>query len=301
MGKEGLSSVGEHEVYCCGARVLIKEGTVQVLSEPTVAYCPLHEAWYGTKEVDRESVRRSVEAKVRGLGFCCEQRAFNSSLAVPYGSSEIISACMRMGLLDCAVTVCDGAGTVISSSPGLVQGIGARLTGIVRASPIASVIKHIRDNGGFILDESSARIDQAEGVVKAIQLGYRRIAVTVAGFNSDSIGRIRMVEREKGGCAEVAVFSVCNTCAGEVDVARISAGADVVCASASKLVRERIGPRALMQLGVAIPLFTLTNLGKRLVLAYLTEFNESLVAFRMKRLPYIVEGRGPRLRAIPLR
>ncbi|MDH5689380.1 MAG: DUF2099 family protein, partial [Candidatus Bathyarchaeota archaeon] len=252
MEDKSFNCLGDHEVYCCGARVLIKDGKVTVLSEPRVMYCPLHGAMYGTEEIDKESVKRSVEAKIKNLGFCCEQRIFDNSLVVPYGTSEIVCTCMKMGMLDCAVTVCEGAGTVISITPDLVQEMGARLTGIVRTSPIRSIIEHIKDNGGFILDESSARIDQAEGVAKAAELGYRRIAVTVTSFKSDSIEGIREVEKDKG--IEATVFSVCNTCVGEADVDRILAGADVVCASASRLIREKIGAKSNMQLGVAIPL-----------------------------------------------
>jgi len=286
--------VGEHEFYCCGARILIKDGEIKVLTEPRIVYCPLHEAFYGTKELDKDAVKRSVEMKVKNLGFCCEHRIFDGSLVVPYGSSEIISVCIDNGLLECTVTVCDGAGTVITNNPDLVQAIGARLTGIIRTSPIKSTIEHIKMNEGIVLEESSARIDQAEGVIKTAEMGYRRIAVTVASFNSDFIEKIR--KTEKALAVEVAVFSVCNTCASETDVDRILAGADIVCASASKLIRERIGSRALMQLGVTIPVFALTKLGKRLLLSYLMEFDESLVVFRTKKMPYLVEGKGPKLR-----
>jgi len=284
--------VGEHEFYCCGARVLIEDGEIKVLTEPRITYCPLHEAIYGTKNLDREAVKRTVEMKVKGLGFCCEDRIFDESSVVPYGSSEIISVCMRKGLLDCAVTVCDGAGTVVADNAGLVQAIGARLTGIARTSPIRSTIRYIKAKGGRVLDEESAKIDQAEGVVKAAELAYERIAVTVASFNSDSIEKIRRFEKER--TVQVAIFSVCNTCAEEGDVDRILIGADVVCASASKLIREKVGPKALLQLGLTIPVFAITRLGKELLLSYLVEFGESVVAFRTNRMPYLVEGRGPR-------
>jgi len=232
--------VGEHEFYCCGARVLIKDGAIEVLTEPKISHCPLHEAIYGTKTLDREAVRRTAEIKIKDLGFCCEDRVFDESSIVPYGSSEIISVCMKKGLLDCAVTVCDGAGTVIADSAGLVQAIGARLTGIVRTTPVRSTIEYIKAKGGRVLDEESARIDQAEGTVKAARLGHRRIAVTVASFNSDSIEKIRRIQKERA--IRTVIFSVCNTCAEEGDVNRILMGADVVCASASRLVRERVGP-----------------------------------------------------------
>jgi len=287
--------VGEHELYCCGARVLIKDGKVRVLTEPRITYCPLHEALHGTRNIDKATVEGSVLRKINDLGFCCEHRSFNDSLIVLYGSSETISVCMNQGLLDCAVTACDGAGTVITSNPSLVQGIGARLTGIIRTSPIKDTIEHIKANRGIVLEEATARIDQAEGVTKASELGHRRIAVTVASFDSESIKRIRGVESERG--LEVAVFSVCNTCASESDVDRILSGADIACASASELIRERVGPKAIMQLGVTIPIFALTKLGKKLLLSYLMEFDEGIVAFRNRNMPYTVEGRGPRLRA----
>jgi hypothetical protein len=51
-----------------------------------------------------------------------------------------------------------------------------------------------------------------------------------------------------------------------------------------------------MQLGVAIPLFALTKLGKRLLLTYLMHFDESIIAFRSRKMPYMVEGRGPIIR-----
>jgi putative methanogenesis marker protein 8 len=285
--------VGEHEFRCCGARTLVRNGEIEVLTEPTISHCPLHQQLYGTGKIDKESVKRSVEMKIRGFGFCCGHRTFDGSLIVPFGSSEIISVCLKKGLLDCAVTVCDGAGTVIASDPGLVQGIGARLTGIVRTSPIRSTIEYITTHGGVVLDEESARIDQAEGVIRAIGQGYRRVAVTVAGYSSHSIDEIRMFQEN---AVQVSVLSICNTCAGEADANRILRGADVVCASASALIREKVGPKALMQLGLTIPVFALTRNGKMLLLSYLMESNENIVAFRSRGMPYAVEGKGPELR-----
>ena len=285
--------IGEHEFYCCGARVLLKNGEIKLLTKPRVVYCPLFEKLYGIKEIDENSVKCAIETKIRKLGFCCADRVFNNSLVVPYGSSEIISTCMREGLLDCAVTVCEGAGTVITGNPSLVQEIGARLTGIIRTNPVKNIINYLKNNDGTILDESAARIDQYEGVLKAVKNGYKSIAVTVAGFDSKSILKIRGIE---GKCnAKIAIFSICNTCVTEGDVERILSGADVVCASASKLIREKVGSKALLQLGVAIPVFALTEFGKKLILTYLMKFDERIVIFRTRKTPYIVEEKGPKI------
>jgi hypothetical protein len=51
-----------------------------------------------------------------------------------------------------------------------------------------------------------------------------------------------------------------------------------------------------MQLGLTIPVFALTRLGKELLLSYLMEFNESFVSFRTRQLPYCTERKGPMLR-----
>ena len=50
-----------------------------------------------------------------------------------------------------------------------------------------------------------------------------------------------------------------------------------------------------MQIGVTIPIFALTEQGKKMVLSYLSRFTDKIVVFR-SRLPYLVEGRGPTLK-----
>jgi putative methanogenesis marker protein 8 len=189
--------------------------------------------------------------------------------------------------------VCEGAGTVITPNGELAQSIGARLTGIIRTSPIKEIIERVEADGGVVLDKATARIDQVEGVKRAFDLGFKRVAVSVAGFQAKAISEIRKFEANAG--LGILVFSVCNTCVGNADVEHV-AKADVVCASASKTLRNEIGKKALLQLGVTIPVFALTEKGKRLVLAYLAEFKDKLVVFRTKKLPYLAENKGPKLR-----
>jgi len=282
----------EHLIQCCGAKVRIKGKRIEVLDEPCIRNCPLHESLYGFKVMDKEAVKKTVEFKMRTQGFCCHHRAFTDAIVVPYGASEIIKICMEAKLLDCAVLVCEGAGTVITSNSSLVQGIGAHLTGVIKKSPIEEIVQHIKANDGSILDEASARIDQTKGFEKAAEIGFGKIAVTVAGFHARHITRIRRLEKKLG--VEATIFSVCNTCTIAEDVHHVG-NADIVTASASRIIREQIGPKAIMQLGVTIPVFALTERGKRTMLAYLSKFDDKIVAFRT-RLPYIVKQRGPTLK-----
>jgi putative methanogenesis marker protein 8 len=288
-----MSVKGVHEIYCCGARVRISENGIDVLSEPLIEYCPLHEALYGTKKIDAEAVRKTVEMKVAGFGFCCANRLFDSESVVAYGASEMMRVWLEKKLIDCAVVVCEGAGTVITANGKLVQAIGARLTGIIKTSPIKEIITRIEENGGTILDKATAQIDQVEGVKRAFKLGFKRIAVSIAGFQAKAISEIRKFEEKTK--ADILIFSVCNTCVKEEDASHI-AKADVACASASEILRKEIGSKALLQLGVTIPVYALTEKGKNLVLAYLGEFKDKLVVFRTRKLPYQTENRGPRLK-----
>lgn len=282
----------EHVIQCCGARVGICGEKVEVLDEPKIDRCPLHESLYGLKAIDRESVKKTVETKMRKHGFCCRHRIFDDASVVPYGASEVIKACIQEGLFDCGVIVCEGAGTVITSDPSLVQGIGAHLTGIIETSPIREIILHVKMNNGSVLDSATAKIHQVEGAKKAVDMGFKNIAVTVASFHAEQITRIRLLEKKLD--VDFTVFSVCNTCATEKDLRHI-ANADIVTASASKLIREQIGPKALMQVGVSIPVFAFTKKGKKTLLTYLSSFGDKIVAFRT-RLPYIVSQHGPTLK-----
>lgn len=283
---------GEHEICCCGSHVKIAEKGVIVLSEPLVTHCPLHESMYGTKKIDSDSVKKSVETKIEGFGFCCKNRQFDFDPIVAYGASEMMSVWLNKGVIDTAVVVCDGAGTVITSNGKLVQGIGARLTGIIKTSPIREVIEHIERNQGTVLEKSDARIDQAAGVKLAFMAGAKHVVASVASFQAKVISDIRRLEKKEG--KEVIIFSVCNTLAKKSDVKHI-AKTDIACASASTILRNEIGNRALLQVGITIPVYALTVRGKELVLEYLKVFKDKLVAFRSSTLPYEINNKGPRV------
>ena len=68
-------SCGEHVIYCCGARVRISEEGIEVLSQPLVEYCPLHEALYGTRHID-------AEERILVRGVTVDADTANSTLTV---------------------------------------------------------------------------------------------------------------------------------------------------------------------------------------------------------------------------
>jgi putative methanogenesis marker protein 8 len=176
---------------------------------------------------------------------------------VPFGASEIIMDAMEAHLLDAAVIVCDGAGTVITDRPDIVQGIGGRMSGLAYTTPRKSVIDRLQKKGALVLDPDTARIDAVKGVQKALE-NYEKIAVTVPA--SPDIERLKKLSSS----GSVSIFVV-HTTGITAEQAAIATKADIVWGCASLYVREITGPKSLLQLGVGIPVFVLTERGLSLV------------------------------------
>lgn len=275
---------------CCGAKVEIEDSKISVLDDPRTRYCPLSSSLYGFEEIDRSVVKKIIETKINKRGFTTSKRTFTVEVLVPFGASEVIMSCLEEGLFDCAVTVCEGAGTVLASNPKLVQMIGAFLTGIVETTPVPEIIEKLKEYGAIILDEKKASIDQVEGVKLAAQRGCKRIAVTIAGFRSWEIAAIRDLELNMN--VDVTVLTVCTTRCEERDVENLMLS-DLVWGCNSKIVRENVASKAIFQLGVSIPVFALTVKGKRALLSHIMKLRDPLVAFRAK-MPYLVSEKLPR-------
>ena len=71
------------------------------------------------------------------------RRKLDMGIFVGFGASETIMTGIEKGLIDAAVTVCDGVGTVITSNPHLVQGMGGYISDMAETEPIPEVIEGI--------------------------------------------------------------------------------------------------------------------------------------------------------------
>ena len=187
-------------------------------------------------------------------------------IAVPFGASEMMMFALNKGIIDATVTVCDGAGTVISSAPQLVQGIGARMNGLFYTTPIPAIIAGIEEQGGTVVFPDTATIDQVEGLKAAARRGYKRIAVTVNGFATQDIQIFRAIEKNYD--ISVVVIIVCTTGVHKERIDHLVTYADVIWTCGSKTVRERAGKRSLLQVTTGIPVCVLTGNGLTFVSAY---------------------------------
>jgi putative methanogenesis marker protein 8 len=181
----------------------------------------------------------------------------------------MISLALKKKAVDSAVIVCEGAGTVITDKPEMVQGIGARMNSIIITSPINGIIKKLKDAKCHVIYEN-ALINQIDGVKAAIKIGYKSIAVTVSGNSAGALRILRDLEKMSG--VRIVIFVVCTTNISHEKVEWISEHADLVWSCASSDIRRMIGPAARCQLSKQIPVFVLTQSGMDIISAYAKEW-----------------------------
>jgi putative methanogenesis marker protein 8 len=259
-----MPSQDEHILEAIGrSRIVIREGKVVEVGPSAIDRCPLAARFAKpVLEITPEAVKENIEHRIRSFGMCTPGReVYGEDEFVGFGASELISGGLRVRLLDAAVLVCDGAGTVVAPSPGLVQGIGGRMSGLVKTSPLRDVIRRIERYGGVILDRSCASIDQAAGTDLAFSLGFSEVAVTVA---DPAVAR-QIRSRYPGSL----IFAVHSTGLTPAEAGQMVQVADIVTACASGAMREAAGKFALIQAGTAVPIFAITERGRELILAKL--------------------------------
>jgi len=282
--------MSEHLLEMAKARVRVKDGKVEVLTDPGIICCPLRRDLYGIREESRETVERVLKSHMQELGMYAPSRVLElQEKPVSFGASEILMDAMKEGLVDSAVLVCEGAGTVVATRPDVLQAIGAHMTGLIKTEPIAEIQEGLVKRGCLLLDRQ-ATVDQVQGYQKAAAAGFQRIAVTVAGANAKEAALLREMRQKMG--ARPFLLAVHTTGISEAQSAVLAENCDLVWSCASKAVREVVGKIACLQMGVSIPVFALTDEGKRLLLNRALHFTGPLAMHRAS-LPLAPEGKQP--------
>jgi putative methanogenesis marker protein 8 len=270
------------------ALVRVKDGKIEVLTDPQVKCCPLRSGLYGLTEESRETVEQVLKEHMHELGMYGPDRVLElDEKPVSFGASEILTDAMAEGLVDAAVVVCEGAGTVVVARPEVLQAVGAHMTGLIRTEPIEEIQEGLLQRGCVLLDGLGS-IDQVRGFEIAVKAGFQKIAVTLA---SASEARVLREMGEALGKRPI-ILGVHTTGISEDDALMLAESCDLVWSCASKAVRDIVGPRAKMQIGISIPVFALTQEGKRLVLNRALRFPDGLVLHRAS-LPYVPAGKQP--------
>ena len=251
--------MSEHIVEAIGlSKVTIKDGKVIDVSEPKLDYCPLFHHHRGMEKITKEAIWNNIQFRIDDFGMCTANRKLRMKDFLSFGISEIMSTLIKEKVLDCVVMVCEGCGTLIVTEAELVQGIGGRVSGLVKTEPIPELFNQVgKDN---ILNPETTEIDQIAGVKLAIKKGYKNIAVTIA-LASDAL----KIQELKKAHPDVNIYTfVVHTSNRTKEDARILFDScDVATACASKYIREIGDKESLKTVGQSVPIYSKTENGKK--------------------------------------
>lgn len=285
-----MAGKDRHVVEAVGmTRIVIEDGKVVDAENPGISFCPFAKRFnVPVNPVTKENVVKNIEGRVASFGMCTPRREVDGEESmVLFGASELLMTALRRNIIDAAVICCDGAGTVVVTSPELVQGIGGKMSGLVETVPYADVITRIEDAGGFVVDKEHAEIDALRGVSFAKEHGFHRVAVTIAGNHPE------LAERMRAQNSDVLIIAVHTSGVNELDCAkRLMNACDLVFACASKYIREAAETFAIVQGGVGVPVFATSREGKQIILERLMETDEPFLVKNMK-LPVVDMGKQP--------
>ncbi len=268
-------------------RVVVKDGKVVEAGKPIADWCPVFSKVASVSKLTKDEAKKNMEYRIRELGMFTPNRRFDHGVFVNFGASEIMMTALRRGLIETTVTVCDGAGTVITSNPVLVQGMGALMSGLIETEPIPEIILGIEKRGGIVFDKETGNIDQAGGLLKACELGYKNIAVSIVC--PEDARKLRSIEKENS--INLTLIGAHLTGIKCSEAKELIGALDIVTGCASRTVRDIVKP--VLQVGTSVPMFAITQKGKEMLCERAKEVDSQLLINTMK-LPVLPEHKQPR-------
>jgi putative methanogenesis marker protein 8 len=242
------------------ARIVVRDGKVVEVGEPELRYCPIFDKFRGIKELTCDAIRENMQFRIEDFGMCRADRKLRMRDYLSFGVSEMMHTAMEKGMIDAAVIVCEGCGTVVIDEPDMVQGIGGRVSGLVSTTPIPGLIERI--GAEKVLDPATAKIDQVAGTKKAIAMGYRNIAVSTASANDAKA--LKAIEKAHPG-VNVYVFIVHTTGMTREDAEVVYDNADIATGCASKCIRDVGKEKGAFYVGESVPIFAITERGRKFI------------------------------------
>jgi hypothetical protein len=148
------------------------------------------------------------------------------------------------------------------------------MTGLFYTSPSIEIMEIAKDAGIIPVFPYTASIDQIVGVKKAIALGYKKIAVSVAANDNYLHEQLHQLEMENN--VTIYKFGLCSTGIDDKTAMIMGEYADVIWSCASRAVKEYIEPKALAQVGVKIPVHIMTKQGFELIKNHLQHLDNNI-------------------------
>ena len=249
-----------HVIEALGkAEVVIENGKITYIGEPVVDYCSIFDNGQHNGDLTKEFIKSNIEKRIEEFGMCTPQRSIDVEDTMSFGTSETLKTNMINGNVDCVVGACEGVGTLLIDDAELVQGVGGRVSALISTTPIDEVMDKVgREN---VLNPETAELNPLKGLEMAIERGYKNIAITI--IPTEMVKDLR--QHPKPEDVNIYIFVAHTTNVSKKEAEMLFDYADVISGCSSINIRETAEERKPYYAGKKVPLYAVTENGKRLL------------------------------------
>lgn len=249
-----------HVIEALGkAEVVIENGKITYIGEPVVDYCSIFDNGQHNGDLTKEFIKSNINKRIDEFGMCTPQRSIDVEDTMSFGTSETLKTNMINGNVDCVVGACDGVGTLLIDDAELVQGVGGRVSALISTTPIDEVMDKVgREN---VLNPETAELNPLKGLEMAIERGYKNIAITI--IPTEMVKDLRQYPKPED--VNIYIFVAHTTNVSKKEAEMLFDYADVISGCSSINIRETAEERKPYYVGKKVPLYAVTENGKRLL------------------------------------
>lgn len=249
-----------HVIEALGkAEVVIENGKITYIGEPVVDYCSIFDNGRHNGDLTKEFIKSNINKRIDEFGMCTPQRSIDVEDTMSFGTSETLKTNMINGNVDCVVGACEGVGTLLIDDAELVQGVGGRVSALISTTPIDEVMDKVgREN---VLNPETAELNPLKGLEMAIERGYKNIAITI--IPTEMVKDIRQYPKPED--VNIYIFVAHTTNVSKKEAEMLFDYADVISGCSSINIRETAEERKPYYAGKKVPLYAVTENGKRLL------------------------------------
>ena len=249
-----------HVIEALGkAEVVIENGKITYIGEPVVDYCSIFDNGRHNGDLTKEFIKSNINKRIDEFGMCTPQRSIDVEDTMSFGTSETLKTNIINGNVDCVVGACEGVGTLLIDDAELVQGVGGRVSALISTTPIDEVMDKVgREN---VLNPETAELNPLKGLEMAIERGYKNIAITI--IPTEMVKDLRQYPKPED--VNIYIFVAHTTNVSKKEAEMLFDYADVISGCSSINIRETAQERKPYYAGKKVPLYAVTENGKRLL------------------------------------
>ena len=249
-----------HVIEALGkAEVVIENGKITYIGEPVVDYCSIFDNGQHNGDLTKEFIKSNINKRIDEFGMCTPQRSIDVEDTMSFGTSETLKTNIINGNVDCVVGACEGVGTLLIDDAELVQGVGGRVSALISTTPIDEVMDKVgREN---VLNPETAELNPLKGLEMAIERGYKNIEITI--IPTEMVKDLRQYPKPED--VNIYIFVAHTTNVSKKEAEMLFDYADVISGCSSINIRETAEERKPYYAGKKVPLYAVTENGKRLL------------------------------------